>query len=194
VPPPPITLRQITAETLPALQALYEASDEYFLRHSGAPARPEQAAFAYGNVLESGDRALLGIWWEREALAGCFDLRFDHPAPHIVWFGALILRDQLPAERLELETWAVRILEEWLRTGAGAHEIRLALPVSDHVQVRFWTQMGYTATRQSHRYEIGGKRQRFVVYSKRILRAARYVVPGMLANPEETAASNVGTL
>ena len=158
--PPPITLRQITATTLPALQDLYEASDEYFLQHSGAPARPEQAAFAYENVLESGNRALLGIWWERETLVGCFDLRFDHPAPNIVWFGALILRDQLPTERLELETWAVRILEEWLRVGTATTEIRLALPVSDYEQVRFWTQMGYTATRQSYRYEIGGKRQR----------------------------------
>ena len=170
--PPPITLRQITAETLPALQELYDASNDYFLQHSGAVARPEQAAFAYGNVLESGDRALLGIWWERESLVGCFDLRFGHPAPNIVWFGALILRDELPLDNPELETWAVRILEEWLRIGTETTEIRQALLVSDHDQVRFWTQMGYTATRQSHRCEIGGKRQRFVVYSKQVLRVA----------------------
>jgi len=172
VTPPPITLRQITAETLPALQDLYEASDEYFLRHSGTPARPEQAAFAYENVLESGDRVLLGIWWERDALVGCFDLRFGHPEPGVVWFGALILRDELPTDRLELETWAVRILEEWLSVGTDTTEIRLALLVSDHDQVRFWTQMGYTATRQSYRHEIDGKRQRFVVYGKRIPRVA----------------------
>lgn len=172
MPPPPITLRQISADTLPSLQELYEASDGYFLRHAGTPARPEQAAFAYENVLESGDRALLGIWWERETLVGCFDLRFDHPAPNIVWFGALILRDELPTERLTLETWAERILEEWLRLSTETIEIRLALPVSDLEQVRFWTQMGYSATRQSTRHEIGGKRQRFVVYSKQITRVA----------------------
>ncbi len=166
--PPPITLRQISAETLPALQELYEASSDYFRQHSGASARPEQAAFDYGNVLESGDRVLLGIWWERESLVGCFHLRFDHPAPNIVWFGALILRDELPTDRLELETWAVRILEEWLRIGTETTEIRQALLVSDHQEVRFWTQMGYTATRQSHRHEIDGKRQRFVVYSKQL--------------------------
>jgi len=106
------------------------------------------------------------------SLVGCFDLRFGHPEPGVVWFGALILRDELPTDRLELETWAVRILEEWLSVGTDTTEIRLALLVSDHDQVRFWTQMGYTATRQSYRHEIDGKRQRFVVYGKRIPRVA----------------------
>lgn len=168
--PPPISLRQITADTLPELQELYDASSEYFLRHSGQPARPEQAAINYSHVLDVGDRVLLGIWWEHDNLVGCFDLRFGHPSPDVVWFGALILRDQLPAERTELDTWSVRILEEWLRIGTDIDEVRLALIVSDHQRVRFWSQMGYTATRQSHRREIDGKRQRFVVYSKQIPR------------------------
>ncbi len=168
--PPPITLRQITAVTLPTLQQLYEASSDYFLRHSGAIARPEQAAINYKNVLTSGDRILLGIWWERDNLVGCFDLRFGHPSPDVVWFGALILSDHLPGERTELESWSVRILEEWLRLGTDIDEIRLALLISDHHQVWFWTQMGYTPTHQSYRHEIDGKRQRFVVYSKQIPR------------------------
>ena len=97
--PPPITLRQITAETLPTLQQLYEASNNYFQRLSGAGARPEQAAIDYENVLSSGDRILLGIWWERQDLVGCFDMRFGHPSPDVIWFGALILSDRLPGER-----------------------------------------------------------------------------------------------
>lgn len=165
---PPLTLRQITADTLPALQELYHASSEYFLRHSGQLARHEQAAIVYNQVLEGGDRVLLGIWWEQETLVGCFDLRFGHPSPNIVWFGALILRDQPPTEHVELETWSVRILEEWLRIGTNTDEIRLALMVSDYQRVSFWSQMGYTSTNQSHRREIDGKRQRFVIYKKQI--------------------------
>jgi len=172
--PPPINLRQITAATLPELQELYNASSKYFLRHSGQPARPEQAAVDYSHLLEAGDRVLLGIWWERDNLVGCFDLRFGFPCPEVVWFGALILCDQLPTARTDLETWSVRILEEWLRIGTDIDEIRLAIMVSDQQRVRFWTQLGYTATPRSHRHEIDGKRQRFVIYSKRILSAGRH--------------------
>ena len=173
--PPPITLRSFTADTLPALQALYDASTGYFYSHGGGPARPEQAAFAYQHVLESGDRVLLGVWWEREMVIGCFDLRFDHtdvtvrPHPGVVWFGAFILRDELPADREEIETWALRILEEWLRIGTEMREMRLALLVSDHDRVRFWTKMGYQATPTAYRQVIAGGIERFVIYRKPIL-------------------------
>ena len=164
---------QVTADTLAALQALYEASDGYFQSHSGAAARLEEAAFTYNDALEAGDRVLLGIWWQRETLIGCFDLRFDHPAPGIVWFGALILRDELPAGREEavstpMESWAVRILEEYLRIGTATQEIRLSLLVSDRLAVRFWTELGYAPGAGAIRHLIGGKSQRFITYRKPI--------------------------
>ena len=121
-------------------------------------------------MLEHGDRVLLGLWWEREKLVGCFDLRFDHPAPGVIWFGALILRDETESGRDEIEGWAVRILEEYLRIGTEAHEIRLALLLHDRDRVRFWTQLGFTATAESLRQPIAGKQQRFVIYSKAISR------------------------
>lgn len=163
---PPITLRQIDADALPQLQALYEASQGYFQRHSGMAARPEQAAFDYRHVLDSGDRVLLGILWEREQMVGCFDLRLDHPEAGIVWFGALIVADALPAPRDELRTWSVRILEEWLRITQLAREIRLALLVSDRDSVRFWAELGYTASGQGLRQAIGTKQERFIIYQK----------------------------
>lgn len=165
---PPITLRQIDADALPQLQALYDASQGYFRRHSGAAARPEQAAFDYQNVLTAGDRILLGILWEREQMVGCFDLRLDHPAPGVVWFGALIFADDLPAGRDELRTWSVRILEAWLRIAQLGGEIRLALLVSDREGVRFWTELGYTATGQALRQPVGGKQERFILYRKNL--------------------------
>lgn len=175
--PPPLTLRQVTAETLPDLQALYEASDGYFRSHIGAVARPEEAAITYNDLLEAGDRALLGIWWQREALIGCIDLRFDHPAPGVVWFGALILRDELPADGQELESWAVRILEEYLRIGTGTQEIRLSLLVSDRAAVRFWTEMGYQPGADALRHLIDGKSQRFITYRKALARDESIPLP-----------------
>ena len=129
MPAPPITLKQIDADALPYLQALYEASLGYFRHHGGAPARPEQAAIDYQNVLESGDRVLLGIWWEamgtsHKVLVGCFDLRFDHPHPGVIWFGALILADTLPTGRIELHTWSVRILDTTDRQPDAAASMR----------------------------------------------------------------------
>ncbi|MCO6451374.1 MAG: hypothetical protein J5I90_11360 [Caldilineales bacterium] len=169
--PPLLTLRQVNADTLPALQELYDSSPSYFIKHSGATARPEQAAIDYQFVLERGDRVLLGLWWERESLVGCFDLRFDHPSPGVVWFGALILSDEIKEERADIERWAVRILEEYLRIGTDSREIRLALLLSDRERVRFWTAMGFTSTPEGLRQPIAGKQQRFVIYSKPIVRA-----------------------
>ncbi len=171
---PPITLRQIDVDALPIVQSLYETSRVYFLSHSGRPAQPEQAALTYQNVLESGDRVLLGIWWERKQMVGCFDLRFDHPAPGVVWFGALILADVLPTDRHDLAAWAVRILEEWLRIGTPTREIRLAALVSDRALVRFWTRMGYQASDQAIRHIIDGKAERLIMFYKRL--AARLAV------------------
>lgn len=168
MPPPPITLKQIDAGALPELQSLYDGSRGYFLSHSGAPARPEQAAIDYQHVLSSGDRLLLGIVWQRERMVGCFDLRLDHPEAGVVWFGALILADALPTEGDELQVWAVRILEEWLRLSELGHEIRLALLVSDRGAVRFWSKLGYAATSQSLRQPVANKQERFVIYHKKI--------------------------
>ncbi len=167
---PPLTLVQITADSLPALQALFEASSAYFQRHGGGPARPEQAALTYGEVLSLGDRVLLGIWWQRQTLIGCFDLRFDHPEPGVIWFGALILADELPSAREEIQDWSVRILEEYLRIGTGAREIRLSLPASERPAIRFWSDLGYSPGADAVRHPIGGKSQRFITYHKTIPR------------------------
>lgn len=165
---PPITLRQIDADALPQLQALYGCSRGYFVRHSGAAARPDQAALDYQNVLAGGGRVLLGIHWQREQMVGCFDLRLDHPEAGVVWFGALILADALPAPRDELRDWSLRILEEWLRITQLGREIRLALLVSDRESVRFWSGQGYAATGQALRQLIGTKQERLIIYHKAI--------------------------
>ncbi|MCP4166983.1 MAG: hypothetical protein GY759_13995 [Chloroflexi bacterium] len=166
--PPPITLRQVSAESLPLLQVLYEESDGYFVAHSGSPAAPDQAAMDYKNVLDSGDRVLLGIWWEANTLVGSFDLRFHHPVYGVVWFGALTLSDRSTDLREDIEAWSVRILEEWLRIGTDMTEIRTAVLLSNRERVRFWTEMAYQPTPQGIRQMIGDRSQRFAVYVKPI--------------------------
>jgi|GEM_PF-1256225 len=167
--PPPITLRPLGADDLPALQALYERSLGYFRTHADGRPGPDYAAWVYRDVLDRDDRQLLGIWWERRELIGCLDLRFAHPQPGMVWLGALILADETPGDRQTIATWAVRILEEWLRIATETTAIRLALPLSDRAEVRFWTQMGYRATGQMTRAAIGARRERLAIYHKSLL-------------------------
>lgn len=167
---PAITLRQINADHLPALQNLYEASSHYFRRYSGGPARPEQAALTYHDVLEREDRVLLGVWWQNEEMVGCLDVRFHHPAAGIIWFGALILADEPSLDRTELASWTVRIFEEWLRIGTDIREIRLALPSSARDEIRFWRQQGYQVMPEAVRQEVAGEPERFLIYHKIIER------------------------
>jgi len=168
--PPPILLKPITTEMLAELQAMYEASDSYFLTFTGQSALPIQAANDYNQLLESDDRALMAIWWREERMIGSLDFRFHHPDEGVLWLGALILRDDAPADRDELGRWAVRILEEWLRIATEMTEIRTAVPLNASDSVRFWQSLGFELTPELLRQPVAGKRIRFGVFRKLIER------------------------
>ncbi|HID35315.1 MAG TPA: hypothetical protein EYP25_12265 [Anaerolineae bacterium] len=165
---PPILLKPITTEALPDLQAMYEASPGYFATFTGEPASPLQAANDYHQLLDSDDRAIMAIWWEEERIIGSLDFRFHHPEEGVLWLGALILQDELPAERTEIGVWTLRILEEWLRIATDIHEIRTAVPFKAAAYVRFWQEAGYELTPELLRLPIRGKRIRFGVFRRSI--------------------------
>jgi len=167
---PPILLKPITTDALAELQAMYEASEGYFRTFSGEPASPIQAANDYQQLLDSEDRAILGIWWEEEMLIGSLDFRFHHPMEGILWLGALILRDELPADREFIGGWSLRILEEWLRIATDITEIRTAVPFTAVEYVRFWQNAGYELTPELLRLPIHGKYIRFGIYRRVIPR------------------------
>ncbi len=167
---PPILLKPITTEHLPELQAMYEASDGYFMTFAGESASPLQAANDYHQLLDSDDRAIMAIWWEGEAIIGSLDFRFHHPQEGVLWLGALILRDELPADRMEIGRWAVRILEEWLRIATDITEIRTAVPFTAVDYVRLWESLGFELTPELLRMPIRGKYLRFGVFRRSISR------------------------
>lgn len=170
---PPITLRQLSADDLPTLQDLFERSQGYFVRYAGGPARPEMAALIYTDVLRADDRVLVGVWWQREMLIGCLDVRFHHPAPDVLWFGALILADELPLPREELAGWALRIFEAWLGLGTSMCEVRTAVAASDREAIRFWHDQDYEPQPEALRRLVAGKQQRFVIFRKELVRQAK---------------------
>ena len=162
---PPILLKPLTTEMLADLQAMYEASVHYFLPFTGAPVNPIQAANDYNQLLESGDRAIMGIFWQDEQLIGSLDFRFQHPAPGVLWLGALILQDDLAAERDEIGRWAIKILAEWLRIATDITEIRTAVPLNATELVRFWKSADFKLTPELLRQPIAGKQIRFGIFS-----------------------------
>ena len=170
---PPIQLEPLTADQLADLQAMYEASEGYFRTFTGEPVSPLQAANDYQQLLDSDDRAIMAIWWregDEPALIGSLDFRFHHPIEGVLWLGALILRDDLPADREVIGGWAIRILEEWLRIATDITEIRTAVPFTAVDDVRFWQNAGYELTPELLRLPIHGKYIRFGVYRRMIPR------------------------
>ena len=170
---PPILLKPITTDFLADLQAMYEASEEYFRAFTGEPVSPLQAANEYHQLLDSEDRAIMAIWWqenEEASIIGSLDFRFHHPTEGVLWLGALILRDELPADRDFIGEWALRILEEWLRIATDINEIRTAVPFSAADYVQFWQNAGYELTPELLRLPVRGKYIRFGVYRRMIPR------------------------
>ncbi len=166
--PPPILLKPLTTEMLADLQEMYQASPRYFGAFTGHPAHELQAANDYHALLDSNDRAIMAIWWQDKQLIGSLDFRFHHPQEQTLWLGALILRDDTPAEREMLASWAVKILEEWLRIATDITEIRTAIPLKEANLVRFWRDHGYELTPELLRQPVAGKQIRFGLFRKTI--------------------------
>lgn len=168
--PPPILLKPLATEMLADVQAMYEASASYFLTFTGQPVPHIQAANDYNQLLESDDRAIMAIWWEDERVIGSLDFRFHHPVENVLWLGALIVQDEPPADRDEIERWSMKILEEWLRIATDITEIRTAVPLKATKLVRFWREMGYELTPELLRQPVAGKYLRFGIFRKLIER------------------------
>jgi hypothetical protein len=166
----PILLKPLTTEMLADLQAMYEASPRYFITFTGSPVSPIQAANDYNQLLESDDRAIMGIFWQNEQLIGSLDFRFQHPAEGILWLGALILQEELPAPQDEIGQLALKILAEWLRIATDLTEIRTAVPLNAIDRVRFWQQAGFRLTPELLRQPIADKQIRFGIFSFAIAR------------------------
>lgn len=163
--PPPLTLRPLELSAAPAIQAVYEASDDYFLLVSGYPAAPEQAEHDLAESARDDGRFLLGIHLEHE-MVGVIDLRLAQPGPFDVQLGLILLA---PASRRQkLGSWALRILEEWLRQATPTEAIVLKVAAQDYPAQRFFQRHGYTFTGDSVRVRTGETRSRLLFMRKAI--------------------------
>lgn len=163
--PPPLTLRPLTQAFASVLQSVYAASTEYFVQATGNPPAPEQAAFDLAEAASDDGRFLLGIYLQDE-IVGVLDMRLAEPEPFDVRLGLILLAE--PIRGQGLGSWALRILEEWLRQATPTEAVVLTVMAQDHAVQRFFLRHGYAYSGQSTRVLTSDIRSRLLFMRKHL--------------------------
>jgi GNAT superfamily N-acetyltransferase len=150
--PPPITLRPLGPADSAGLQQVYEGANDIFVASTGAPVRPDQADQDLADTLGDDARYLLGVFW-RDRMVGVVDFRLAEPEPLAVRLGLILLSQ--PYRRQGLGSWALRILEEWLRQATPTLAIMVTVRAQDFAAQAFFRHHGYVYTGQAVRLNAG---------------------------------------
>lgn len=165
-PAPPLTLRPLSLTDGPALQAVYQASADFFRDRAGAPPDPGQAEADLAAAAAEDGRFLLGILLH-ESMIGLLDLRLAYPEPFDVSIGLILLAES--QRRQGLGSWALRMLETWLRRDTPTEAVVVAVPAQDHAGQVFFTANGYGFTGQATRVLAGSTRLRLLEMRKSLV-------------------------
>lgn len=161
--PPPIRLHPLDPGQAPLLQAVYDASGDYFRQSSGQPAAADQAAADLQASGQDEARHILGIFWEGD-MVGVIDLRFGDPGPLDTRLGLILLAPD--HRRRGIGSLALRILEAWLARDTPVEQVVVAVQANDHAAQGFFLANGYTFTGQSTRVLAGDTRIRLLEMHK----------------------------
>jgi GNAT superfamily N-acetyltransferase len=165
-PAPPLTLRPLSPVDGPALQAVYQASADFFLARGGAPPDPGQAEADLVAVAAEDGRFMLGITLH-ESLIGLLDLRLAYPGPFDVSIGLILLAEL--HRRQGLGTWVLRMLEAWLRRDTPTEAVVVAVPAQDRAAQSFFQANGYAFTGEAARVLAGNTRLRLLKMRKSLV-------------------------
>lgn len=141
-------VRELQAEELPALQALFEASPDYFLRANGQPPRPDEARLEYEDQppphLSFGTRCFAGVFDGHASLQGLVVWVSDLPAPGVWHIALFFLAGPLRGTGAALELH--QAIEAHARA-SGAEWLRLGVVEGNVAAERFWAKCGYRPVR-----------------------------------------------
>lgn len=165
-PSPPLTLRPLSPVDAPALQTVYHAGADFFLGRGGAPPDPGQAEADLAAAEAEDGRFLLGITLH-QSMIGLLDLRLAYPEPFDVSIGLILLAEAQRRQRLG--SWALRMLEAWLRRDTPTEAVVVAVPAQDHAAQAFFTANGYGFTGQATRVLAGSTRLRLLEMRKSLI-------------------------
>lgn len=158
-------LRPLSESDTARLQAVYQEASDYFERTLGYPPPPEQARHELTEAAADEGRYLLGIYLE-ERMIGVLDLRLADPGPFDVRLGLLLLTPD--CRRQGLGSWALRILEEWLRKATPTEAVVLTVLAHDYAAQSFFRAHGYRFTGQATRVAVGNRRPRLLFMRKEL--------------------------
>lgn len=166
LPVPPLTLQPLSPVDGPALRAVYQAGADFFIDRVGAPPDPGQANADLAAAATEDGRFLLGITLH-ESMIGVMDLRLASPGPYDVSIGLILLAEG--QRRQGLGTWALRMLEAWLRRDTPTEAVIVAAPAQDRAAQGFFLANGYAFTGESTRVLTGNTRMRLLEMRKSLV-------------------------
>ncbi len=97
-------------------------------------------------------------------MIGLLDLRLAYPEPFDVSIGLILLAQGQRRQRLG--SWALRMLETWLRRDTPTEAVVAAVPAQDRAAQRFFLASGYAFTGDATRITAGDQRWRLLVLKK----------------------------
>lgn len=165
-PAPPLTVRPLSPSDGPALQAVYQASADFFLDRTGAPVDADQAAADLAAAAADEGRYLLGITLHH-SMIGVIDLRLASPGQYDVSIGLILLAEA--QRRQGLGSWALRMVETWLRRDTPTEAVVVTVPAQDHAAQGFFLAHGYAFTGQSTRVLAASTRLRLLEMRKSLV-------------------------
>lgn len=172
-PPPPlfqtlgIVARELRADEVPLLQALFDANPEYFVAINGRRADADEAQREFDELppphLGFTRRWLTGLFDRTDVLQGVAIVVSDLSAP-AVWHIALYLfATRLHGSGTAREVYAA--LEDWV-TRSGAQWLRLGVVAGNARAERFWHDRGFREVRVRDGVDTGGRTNRVRVLAK----------------------------
>jgi hypothetical protein len=162
------SLRLLTEDDIPALQAVYDSAAATLSRLLGRPAAPDQAAADFVQGLDDPGRYQFAILL-REQVIGLVDCKLDAEITGQAHIGLVLLAE--PYDDPTFAALALRILTRWLSRTFDVQQLRVAVPAHVPEQVAFWHDQGFEFTGEQYRRAAAG-------FAPRLLIMARELPPG----------------
>lgn len=155
---PGFLARPLRRDEIPTLQALFDASPEYFQIVNGRNANPDEAAEEFDELpppdMPFGGRWCLGLYTDKDELIGVAIGLSDFLAPQVWHLGLFWLAT--PWHGRGVAAALYRALEAWAQS-SGARWMRLGAVVGNARAEAFWPRMGYVEVKRREAVDTGGR-------------------------------------
>jgi RimJ/RimL family protein N-acetyltransferase len=142
-------IRQIYPEDAPKLQALYDASPDYFNLIFGHHAKSHWGELDFKHLPEGkslDDKFIYGLF-EKDILIGALDLIRNYPDPGTWFIGLLLFHPDKRNKGLGKKVFY--ILCDGLHS-IGAYRIRISVAEQNEKALFFWRSLGFTENGRGH--------------------------------------------